>query len=309
MFVSIVILTFRRPAAVLRLLDELDRLQDPDHEVIVVENGSGDGTAALVAAGHPHVRLVALAENQGVGGRNRGLEIARGELVVCLDDDMTGFRDEHLTFLRRRFAESAGLGGLCFKVVWPGTGRVRDWVHRRPLAHADSSFPTYEITEGAVAWRHDALHAVGYFREDFFISHEGLELAYRLLDGGWGLEYDGAVAVGHAHDDGGRASWRRYYYDTRNHFWVAMLHQPLRYALHYLLLGTAAMFAYSVRDGHLYAWARAVRDGLAGMKRLRSERRVWSAATRRYIAEADAWRPGFLSLVRKRLRQKGFSLD
>jgi hypothetical protein len=308
-FVSLVILTYRRPEAILRLLGQLSLLQDPHHEVIVVENAGGDDTADRIAERFPAVRLIRCTTNTGVGARNRGLEIARGEVLVCLDDDMLDFDDADLAHLRTRFAAAPRLGGLCFKVVWPGTDRVRDWVHRRPIEHADRPFETYEITEGAVAWRHAALREVGYYREDFFISHEGLELAYRVLGGGWTIEYDHAVAVGHAHDDGGRASWRRYYYDTRNLFWIAALHQPFGYAWHYLGLGVAAMFVYSLRDGHLGAWLRAVRDGVAGMRRFRRERSVWSPATRSYIEKADAWRPGFWSLVRKRLRQKEFSLD
>ncbi|NTV04581.1 glycosyltransferase, partial [bacterium] len=195
--VSIVVLTYRRREAVLRLLDGLSRLRDADHEIIVVDNGGGDGAAEAVRAAHPGVRLIALPGNAGVGARNRGLEAAGGEIVVTLDDDMVDFDDADLARLRAAFAERPRLGALCFKVTWPGTGRVRDWVHRRPVADADLTFPTYEITEGAVAWRRDALRESGPYREDFFISHEGLDLAYRLLDRGWEIVYDGGVAVGH----------------------------------------------------------------------------------------------------------------
>jgi len=307
--VSVVILTFDRREAVLTLLGELSQLDDPALEVIVVDNGSQDGTADAVAGAHPDVSVVALAENAGVGARNRGLERARGDIVVTLDDDMVEFTADDLAALREIFADDPRLGAVCFKVTWPGTDRVRDWVHRRPVAAADTRFDTYEITEGAVAWRHAALDDVGHYREDFFISHEGLDLAFRLMEGGWGIIYDGRVQVGHAHATGGRKTWRRYYFDTRNQFWVATLHLPLRDAVPYLVRGQGAMLLYSLRDGFLGTWWRAVRDGLAGMRELRSERNVLSAATRERLRECDRHRPGFWTMVVKRLRQKDFSLE
>lgn len=307
--VSVVVLTYRRREAVLALLAELETLSDEELEVIVVDNGSDDGTADAVATDHPGVKLVVLEENRGVGARNEGLSLAGGEIIVTLDDDMLGLGATDLERLRDVFAGRPRLGALCFKVTWPGSDKVRDWVHRQPAERADEVFDTYEITEGAVAYRRAALDESGLYRADFFISHEGLELAYRLLDRGWEVAYDGRVAVEHHHAEGGRTSWRRYYYDTRNLFWVATLHQPLGYALRYLALGATAMGFYALRDGFLMTWLKAVRDGLRGVSALKRERRVWNEHTRGFIDAADANRPGFIYLVRKRLRQKNFSLE
>lgn len=307
--ISIVILTYRRREAVLRLLAQLAGLSDPDLEIVVVDNGSDDGTAAAVAQAHPDVRLVSLPANRGVGARNEGLAAARGEILVTLDDDMLALDDADLATLRAAFAEAPRLGALNFKVLRPGSDAVRDWVHHRPLADADGRFETYEITEGAVAYRAAALADRGLYREDLFISHEGVELAFRLLGGGWTVAYDGRVAVEHHHDAGGRTSWRRYYYDTRNQFWIAALHMPFGYALGYLARGQAGMAYYALRDGHGLVWLRAVRDGLRGMPDRLRERSVWNARVREAVAAADAARPGLWRTIRNRLRQKDFSLD
>ena len=307
--ISVVILTYRRREAVLRLLGQLAGLSDPDLEIVVVDNGSDDGTAAAVAAAHPDVRLAALPANRGVAARNDGLALARGEILVTLDDDMLALDDADLATLRTAFAESPRLGALNFKVLRPGDGTVRDWVHHRPLADADGRFETYEITEGAVAYRAAALADRGRYREDLFISHEGVELAFRLLDGGWTVAYDGRIAVEHHHDPGGRTGWRRYYYDTRNQFWIAALHMPLGYALGYLARGQAGMAYYALRDGHGLVWLRAVRDGLRGVPQRLRERHVWAEHTRAAVAAADAARPGLWRTIRIRLRQRDFSLD
>jgi len=307
--VSVVVLTYNRRDAVLTLLGELSALQDPAVEVIVVDNGSEDQTAAAVAARFPGATLVALDTNAGVGARNRGLERARGDILVTLDDDMVEFTDEDLATLREVFAAEPRLAGVNFKVTWPGTDRVRDWVHRHPVSAADGSFPTYEVTEGAVAWRRAALDQVGLYREDFFISHEGLDLALRLLDAGWLIIYDGRLQVGHAHAAGGRKSWRRYYYDTRNLLWIAALHLPWRDAVPYLARGLSAMLVYCLRDGYLGTWLRAVRDGIGGLGPFRRQRHPISHSTRAFIRACDRHRPGFWKLAFKRLRQKDFSLE
>ncbi|MCP4290961.1 MAG: glycosyltransferase family 2 protein [bacterium] len=309
MLVSIVILTYRRSESVHNLLSQLTAIQDPGMEIIVVDNGSGPETAPAINKNFPLVKLVVLPENKGVGSRNRGMEIAMGEIVVTLDDDMVDFSSDDLNYLRTTFSENKELGAVNFKVVWPGTEKVRDWVHRRPIGFSESSFPTYEITEGAVAWRRSALQQVGYYREDFFISHEGLELSLRMLEGGWKIIYDGTVSVGHAHALGGRTSWRRYYYDTRNLFPVAALHMPLGFAARYLFVGCGAMFVYSLRDRHLFAWVRAMVSGWARFFQMWPERRVWGPKTQEFIDEADSWRPGFWAMVIKRLRQKDFSME
>ena len=307
--ISVVVLTYRRRDAVLTLLGELVALRDDELEVIVVDNGSEDGTAEAIAESHPTVELIALPENRGVGARNEGLARARGEIIITFDDDMLGLDEAGLDRLRDLFADRPRLGAMCFKITWPDSETVRDWVHHRPVEDADKSFDTYEITEGAVAYRAVALAESGFYREDFFISHEGLELAYRLLGREWAIAYDGRLTIEHHHAAGGRSSWRRYYYDTRNLFWVATLHQPLGYAIRYLALGVAAMGYYALRDRFLTTWFRAVKDGLRGISALKRERRVWDAPTRAFIGGVDARRPGFLYLARKRLRQKDFSLE
>jgi GT2 family glycosyltransferase len=75
---------------VMRLLDTLSRLaatDGPEVEVIVIDNGSVDGTPQRLANDYPQVKVVSLTKNQGTAARNAGVQQAKSLIVVMLDDD------------------------------------------------------------------------------------------------------------------------------------------------------------------------------------------------------------------------------
>ncbi len=84
--VSVVVLTHERRDELLGNLDRLRR-QYPDMPVIVVDNGSRDGTAEAVATGFPEVTLVRAPGNLGAAGRNLGVAAAGTPYVAFCDDD------------------------------------------------------------------------------------------------------------------------------------------------------------------------------------------------------------------------------
>src|SRR4051794_9163761 len=84
--VDVVIATRDRRSLLLRTLAELAALPEQPH-VIVVDNGSSDGTAAAVEAAQPEVEVIRLAENAGAAGRTIGVERSRAPYVAFADDD------------------------------------------------------------------------------------------------------------------------------------------------------------------------------------------------------------------------------
>ncbi len=85
---SIVILTCNQRDLTLRCLASLESVMSEAREIIVVDNGSTDGTADAIHSRYPTIRQVRHATNIGVAaGRNSGLRIARGEYLMILDND------------------------------------------------------------------------------------------------------------------------------------------------------------------------------------------------------------------------------
>lgn len=305
--VSVVVLTYNRIESLRALLQELCALSYPALEIIVVDNRS-EIPAASLASTFERVVFVLSPGNIGTGGRNIGMARATGEIVVCLDDDVSALTDASLWKLGPLFADPA-VGGICFKVIEAQTGKITNWVHHKPVERfADEVFQTYEITEGAVAFRREVAAAAGFYPEHFFISHEGPDLAFRIMELGFTVEYNPAISVIHAYSPLARTSWRNYYFDTRNTLWLVARNCPFWFGAKMLARQLGGMLIYSIRDGFLLWWLRGIRDGLRGLPQALRERRKLSSVTMKKVAFIDRDRPGILYLLRKRLFQRGIKI-
>lgn len=307
--ISIVILTYNRASILRELLISVSSIEYECLEIIVVDNFSQDGTDQMVTEEFPQVIYIRLKSNIGAAGRNFGLQKAIGEIIVTLDDDIFGVNDAFLTSLCPLFSSRPDLGAINFKITNYFTGEICNWAHHRSIAeNADKEFPTYEITEGAVAFRRKALEKVGYYPDYFFLSHEGPDLALRLMESGYTVIYSNVVSVMHKHSNLGRRNWLNYYYDTRNQFWFAARNLPVAYAAVYLFRGLSSMFFYSLRDGYLLYWLKAVKDGLNGLARALGDRKVVSKETILRVRHIDTHRVGLTSLLRERVLSRGARL-
>lgn len=307
--VTISVLTYNRSQLLEELIASLCELQYSSLEIIVIDNYSRDGTEQMIQKYLPRVNYIRNDENIGVVARNIGLEKAEGDIVITLDDDVTGITDDDIANIINIFSAKPTISAVNFKVVDPANDEIINWVHHCKVEdYHDMVFDTYEITEGAVAFSKKALDEVGYYSPHYFISHEGPDLAFRLLEAGYDVIYTGSVSVHHFTAEGGRENWRNYYYDTRNQFWLAGRNFPVSYSLVYLSRGLLSMLVYSLRDGYTKYWFKAVYDGLVGLKEVAKERHVLSPNTMRTIKKIDAMRPSLIYLIRKRLFQKSVNI-
>ena len=298
--VSIVILTYNRPLILESLLSDLEKISSSFLEVVVVDNNSEQDVAPITAR-HDFVRLVSLPENIGIGGRNRGIEAASGDIIVTLDDDVGGITSEEIDRIREILAKD-DVAGVCFKVIDAETHEIIDWGHhRKQEEYSEVCFVTDDISEGAVAFRRDLVLRAGLYPEEYFISHEGPDLAIRLMNLGYRILYSPDITVLHSHSTLGRTSWRRYYYDSRNLIWLVVRHYHFFSGCKTLLLGMSAMAVYALRDGYFYYWLLAVRDAIKGIKWALDSRVPMSRHTLNILDEIKPFRPGLLYLIKKRL--------
>ncbi|HEX2185335.1 MAG TPA: glycosyltransferase [Chloroflexota bacterium] len=218
-FISVVVPTYNRRASLLRLLPALGGQSYPaeQFEVIVVDDGSSDGTPDAVRRLELPYRLHVLIQdtNQGpAAARNRGVEHARGVIVLFLDDDVVPLADlvaRHAQLHKVQLGVVV-VGPMMAPREWPRPAWVRweeDMLERQyheMLAGKYPCTPRQFYTANASLRRAD-FEAVGGF-DPAFKRAEDVELAYRLRDRGARFVFNPHAQVLH-YAARSFASWRR----------------------------------------------------------------------------------------------------
>ena len=179
-------------------LQALDALDYPDYEVIVVDDGSTDGTAAI-AGEFGWARLIR-TENGGLSrARNVGLDAARGEIVAYLDDDARP-EPSWLSHLVRALMDSshAAVGGP--NIAPGGDGLAADCVANAPggPTHVLLSDGEAEHIPGCnMAFRAERLRAIGGFDPTFRVAGDDVDVCWRLQERGATIGFAPAAMVWH----------------------------------------------------------------------------------------------------------------
>ena len=246
--ITIVIITRDRRDGLLNTLDRLTALPERP-KIVVVDNGSADGTPAAVRAEYPEVRVVPLGRNRGAAARNIGVDLARTPYVAFSDDD-SWWEPGALERAAGLFDAHPRLGLIAARVL-VGRDRVPDPINEAmaasPLA-VEPGMPGPSVLGflacGAVVRRQAFLDAGGFSSLLFFVGEERL-LAYDLAAANWARCYTPEVVAVHdpsAHRPPARHRRRT---ELRNLLLTAWMRRPVAVAL----AKTARMGRDAVSDG------------------------------------------------------------
>jgi glycosyltransferase involved in cell wall biosynthesis/peptidoglycan/xylan/chitin deacetylase (PgdA/CDA1 family) len=210
--ITIAIATFNRAAQLRRCLDALARqtASSDSYEVVVVDDGSTDGTADMLATYQaPYALRVERQENRGQPvALNRAISMAAGVHCIFLDDDILadpGLVEGHLRVQRDRHGV-LGLGALRLRTAGARGGLTRYFAawweeHYRRFDHGEREPDFWACYSGNLSAPTRTLRGVGGFREDLGRSFD-VELAYRLVRAGLEIVYL-PHAAGEQRDDKG----------------------------------------------------------------------------------------------------------
>lgn len=207
--ISVVVCSYNGARTIRDCFEGLLRLEYPNYEVIVINDGSTDATAAI--AREYDFRLIN-TENRGLSSaRNTGLEAAAGEIVAYIDDD--AYPDPHwLTYLAATFLQTqhVGVGGP--NLSPPGDGAIADCVANAPggPVHVLLSDQEAEHIPGCnMAFRKAALQSIGGFDPRFRTAGDDVDVCWRLLQRGWSLGFSPAAMVWHHRRNSVKAYWQQ----------------------------------------------------------------------------------------------------
>lgn len=216
-------------------------------EVIVVDNGSSDGSIEYLRADHPGVRVIALDSNTGFAhAANEGLQAARGELIALVNTDVVLASDwlERLSDVLREHPEVASVA--CKILTLDGTSEVsevydagdvlrRDGVCEqrgrfgRDDGRWDQPGEVFGACAGAALYRRAAVMTVGAFDERYFAYLEDVDLSLRLQLAGWGCRYEPAVARHAGAGSSDQLAGGRHFLVARNTLVLIVKAFPLRW--------------------------------------------------------------------------------
>jgi glycosyltransferase involved in cell wall biosynthesis len=234
--VSVILCTLNRAATLEAALESLVRIDAPamPWEIVIVDNNSTDHTADVIRRWEARSTVPVVGVRETRQGKsfalNRGMVVARGELLAFSDDDVT-FDHAWLARLTEPFAspDVMGVGGRIEPVWsrppprwWSGSGPYR---LKEAIVYFDRGPDQVDLTSpptGAnMAFRRTVFERLGGFREDLgrfagtLLGGEDVELGRRVLDAGCRVVYAPRALVYHPVEPRRMAKsyFRRWYFD------------------------------------------------------------------------------------------------
>jgi len=319
--VSVVIANQNGKEYLARCLPSLMAQSFQDFEVIVVDNGSSDDSAAFLQENFPAVRLLQNDENRGfAGANNQGIATAWGKYIATLNND-TEVDPDWLRSLVAAADLHPDIGAFASLVLLDDKRDVIDsaGLSVSLLGHGcqnrlgeaattvESSDEVFGVCAAAAMYRKDLFDDVGLFDEDFFAYYEDVDLAWRARLRGWRSMLVPQAVVYHVHSaTGGRGSHFKKRMMARNRMWAILKNYPFPG----LLVFAPFIIAYEVTvaclgllSGNPYSWLglwQGIRRAVAVLEkrgRIQSGRLV---SLRELIPLMCGFREPFSSLLSQR---------
>ncbi len=212
-----------------------------DFEILLVDNGSTDGSQAYLRTSYSDVRLIELGENRGfTGACNAGYAAAMGDIIILLNND-TEVDPHWLAEIVSAFERYPDVGAIASKMLLfdkrdtfhtagdivrvDGTPNNRG-VWQKDVGQFEQEEFVFSACGGSSAYRRAMLEEIGFLDDDYFFSCEDVDLGWRIQLSGWKVLYVPSAVVYHKlKATGGGVTGS--YYDGRNFLYLIWKNYPL----------------------------------------------------------------------------------
>jgi GT2 family glycosyltransferase len=240
--ISVIVLNWNGIQYLKSCLDALATQTYSPREVIVVDNGSTDGSAEWVRTHFPPVKLIENGKNLGFGGGNNvGIRASQGKYVMILNND-TRLDSFCVGALKESIEKDEKYGACASKILLQEGGDRIDAagiaicpdglsIGRGRLERSvlyDRETEVFFASGCACLYRREMLEDIGLFDEDFFAYAEDTDMGWRARLAGWKCIYSPRAVVFHLHSaSSGTYSHLKAYLVERNRIWVAIKNFPV----------------------------------------------------------------------------------
>lgn len=193
MQVTVVIPNYNGKHFLKTCLDSLAVQTSNEFQVLVVDNGSSDGSVAFMEREYPWVKILALKENTGFcGGVNAGIKASKTPYVLLLNNDVEAdpaFVEQMLKAIRgskKIFSVSSKMVQFYDRKKIDDAGDlycILGWAFQRGVGHSIREYRScsrvFSACGGAAIYRHSVFEKIGYFDEQHFAYLEDIDVGYR----------------------------------------------------------------------------------------------------------------------------------
>lgn len=308
--VSILIVSWNGKEYLKVCLSSLQNLHYPEWEVILVDNGSSDGTTEFVKKKFPQVRVIENWRNLGFArANNQAFERSRGKYVLLLNND-TRVEPDFLTPLVQRMEADESLGAVQPLILsWDGqrvqsTGSFftpsgflyhRGYRQDRDYANFLEPGPIFAAQGSALLLRRELIVKIGLFDESYLMYFEESDLSHRVWLSGHRVFFEPSGVVYHR---GGGTVWRHprsrvQFHSFKNRLQTYLKNLGSRQLLstlprHLLYLQLASGAYLLIKRDLSLAWAvqRAIFWNLLHLKEI-LKKRAWVQEQVRRVPDRD----------------------
>lgn len=290
-FISVIIVNWNGIQHLKECFESLSKQTIKDYEIILVDNGSTDGSVNFVEREFPHVKIITLNKNYGFcKGNNIGLQHSRGGYIALLNNDtkvesswleelMKGMEQDPqigicascmVNYYKPDILDTAGDGydicGIGFKIG-----------NERNILEYQKKREVFGACAGAALYRRSMIEQIGFFDERYFAVGEDIDLSFRAKLAGYKCEYVPTAIVYHkVNQTIGAGSDYLLYQARRNLEYTYFKNMPillLFFTITFHLLYNLITFVQALIVGKIRIYLKAKQDFIAVFNDILKERR------------------------------------
>ena len=276
--VSVIIPNFNGMAYLDGVLSGLECQTVRNFEVILVDNGSSDGSCAFVASSYPWVHMIELPENFGFcKAVNEGIKASRAPYVLLLNNDIEvtpDFIEEMLAAIRRH---KKAFSCAARMIQFHDRDRLDDagnyycalgWAYAKgkDIHTCEKEEKIFASCAGAAIYRRKIFEKIGYFDEEHFAYLEDMDVGYRARINGYENWYAPKAMVYHVGSgtSGSRYNHFKTRYSSRNNVYLIYKNMPLLQIilnLPFLIVGFGTKLLFFTLKGFGKEYLAGIKNG------------------------------------------------